>query len=151
MSIFMLLPLINEYGICPREDSWCEGGVQYAQLAYASYAALLAAFEVTSLLGVGARGRRKAKETCLLNCWPNGLKVGADIERKVALQYDRFVLRFVLSPEPSKCPLAIFRLLGVLSTVFKNLSHGRRRRSRFFQGFDVSFRSFQKQMVLAIF
>ena len=34
----------------PHEDSWCEGGVQHAQLAYASYAALLAAFEVTSLL-----------------------------------------------------------------------------------------------------
>ena len=61
MSISVLLPFINEYGVCPPDDSWCEGGVQHAQLAYAPYAALLASFEVTSLLagetwGEGSQG-----------------------------------------------------------------------------------------------
>ena len=32
-------------------------------------------------------------------------------------------------------------------TVFKNLCHGRGRRSRFLLGYDVSFRLFQKQMI----
>ena len=36
--------------------------------------------------------------------------------------------------------------LVVLSTVFKNLSHRRERKSRFFWGFDVSFRLFQKRI-----
>jgi hypothetical protein len=48
-SVSVLLPLMNEYGLFER-------GVHHVQLAYASYAALLAAFEVTSLLGGGTRG-----------------------------------------------------------------------------------------------
>jgi hypothetical protein len=39
-----LLPFINEYDICPREDSWGEGGVQHAKLAYAPYAVLFVVF-----------------------------------------------------------------------------------------------------------
>jgi hypothetical protein len=34
-----------------------------------------------------------------------------------------------------------------IRTALKNLSHGRGRRSRFFEGFDVSFRQFHKQMI----
>ena len=75
-SVSVLLPLMNEYGVCPHEDGWSEEGVHHAQLAYASYAALLAAFEVTSLLGrktIGACGsslqpvrahRIKSEENC---------------------------------------------------------------------------------------
>jgi hypothetical protein len=48
--------------LCPHEDGWSEQGVHHVQLAYAPYAALLAAFAVTSLLGVGMRRRRQAKE-----------------------------------------------------------------------------------------
>ena len=38
--------------------------------------------------------------------------------------------------------------LVVLRTVVKNLSYDRRQRSRFFCGFGISFRLFQKQMIL---
>lgn len=67
--------------------------MRHVQLAYASYAALLALFEITSLLGVGMRGEGDQEDR------PSSiadLVVGADRERKVALRYDCFVLRFVL-------------------------------------------------------
>jgi len=67
MSIFVLLPLMNEYGVCPLDDSWCEGGVQHVQLAYAPYAALRVFFEVTSLLAVGMRSEGNLGYA-ILNC-----------------------------------------------------------------------------------
>jgi hypothetical protein len=48
----MLLPLRNEYCFVRPEDGWSGKGVCHVQLAYALYAVLLAAFEITSLLGV---------------------------------------------------------------------------------------------------
>lgn len=43
---------MNKYCVYPHEDGWYEEGVQHIQLAYAPYPFVLAAFEVTSLLGV---------------------------------------------------------------------------------------------------
>ena len=48
--------------LCPHEDGCFEERVQHEQLAYASYAALLAALEVPSLLGVGTRGEGKPRK-----------------------------------------------------------------------------------------
>jgi hypothetical protein len=50
---------MNEYDVFTHEDGSHEEGVLYIQLAYAPYAALLAALIVTSLLGVGTRGEEK--------------------------------------------------------------------------------------------
>ena len=43
---------MNEYGVVTHEGGLYEERVHHVQLAYAPYAALLAAFGVTSLLGV---------------------------------------------------------------------------------------------------
>ena len=59
---------MNEYGFFTHEASSYEEGVHHIQLAYASYAALLALFEITSLLGVGTRGRRRPRKFAFLNC-----------------------------------------------------------------------------------
>ena len=45
--------LMIEYGFFTYEDDPYEKRVHHIQLAYAPYAALLAASEVTSILGVG--------------------------------------------------------------------------------------------------
>jgi hypothetical protein len=50
--------VMTEYGFVTYEDGLYQERVHHIQLAYASYAALLALFEITSLLGVGMRGRR---------------------------------------------------------------------------------------------
>ena len=54
---------MNEYGYFTHEDGSYQERVRHIQLAYASYAALLALFEITSLLGAGARGE-KAPRIC---------------------------------------------------------------------------------------
>jgi hypothetical protein len=51
-SVSVLLPLMNEYGVGSHADGLSEEGVHHVQLSYAPYAALLAAFEETSLRGV---------------------------------------------------------------------------------------------------
>ena len=38
-------------------------------------------------------------------------------------------------------------IISPISAALKNLSHGRGRRSRFFEDFDVSFRLFQKLII----
>ena len=48
---------MNEYGLFSHEDGSYQERVRHIQLAYASYAAVLALFEITSLLGARMRGR----------------------------------------------------------------------------------------------
>jgi len=60
---------------------------------------------------------------------------------RLTTSYKRKKLQNDLQPLPA--------CLVVLATVFKNLSSIQDLRSRFFKGFDVSFRLFQKQMISA--
>jgi len=63
---------MNEYGYFTHEDGSYQERVHHIQLAYASYAALLALFEITSLLGAGMRARRRPRRYAFLNCWSCG-------------------------------------------------------------------------------
>jgi len=65
---------MKEYGVSPAEDGWCMEGVQHVQLGYTLYAALLAAFEETSLRGGGTRGEGKQENAPLTA----GIAVGAE-------------------------------------------------------------------------
>ena len=47
---------MNEYGFFTHQAGSYQERVHHIQLAYASYAALLALFESTSLLGIGTSG-----------------------------------------------------------------------------------------------
>jgi predicted Na+-dependent transporter len=65
---------MNEYGFSTYEDGSYQDRVHHVQLVYASYAALLALFEITSLLGVGMNeGAKVTKKIALpqllIVCW----------------------------------------------------------------------------------
>jgi hypothetical protein len=106
---------MNEYGFPTYEDGSYQERVHRIQLVYASYAALLALFEITSLLGV----ERNAEFSEKMSVRTEGLvcrlvvRLSAqDGEEEKETKQERSHRRspMPMSPMPRSSPLRFFRL-----------------------------------------